>query len=206
MSRSGSEPMGLRRPAWTVMAVCVMVAGCGDSGQTSGPPAGSRTFAEALEAEAASATSNFEREVLSRAAESGAIAAADYEEAVSRYLACTADAGYVIDAQKLPNGIYRWIPQDITDDVAYLDDTYACAEGTTMILEALYKLQVTNPDGKDLGTVAIECLRDNGVVDGSYTLEDFNADVPGGFADAPFDGTSEAATMCLTSLGLGVQG
>lgn len=206
MSRSESGPRTRCRPVWGVAAVCVMAAGCGDSGHVTGPPAGARTFAEALEVEAASATSDFEREVLARATESGAIAPADYEEAVSRYLACSADAGHVIDVQKLPNGIYRWIPQDVTDGAAYLDDTYACAEGTTMVLEALYKLQVMNPDGKDLGTVAIECLRDHGVVDGSYMLEDFNTDAPGGFAGAPFDGTSEAATMCLTSLGFGVQG
>lgn len=181
------------------------LVGC-TSGQEVQEAPGGVSFAEQLEIERDGATSDFEREVLDRAVETGEIAAADYEEAVSRYLECTTAAGYTIETIKQPNGIYRWQPINVTDDQAYLDDTYVCAEGTTMIIEALYKLQVVNPDGLDLASAAIACLVENGVVDGSYTVEEFNQDAPDGFEDAPFDATDQLAVMCLTSLGFGIAG
>ncbi|WP_147463586.1 hypothetical protein [Cellulomonas triticagri] len=195
----------MRRRGAAVLAACGMVlAGCGTSGQAVQPTQVNRTFAEALQTESEHASSDFEREVLGRALESGEIVAADYEEAVSRYLACAAEAGHLIDTVRLPNGIYQWLPRGDSDPQAYMDDTYVCAQGTTMIIEALYKLQITNPDGRDIAEVALECLTEAGVTDGSYTVAQFNDDVVDGFDRAPFDVADEGAAACLVPLGVAV--
>lgn len=200
----GAPHVGRRAARIATALGLVALAGCGQSGQSTGRPPGTQTLAEALEVESDFATSEFERDVLDRAKERGSIAAADYEEAVSRYLECAGAAGHAIDTVKQPNGIYRWLPRESVDEDAYLDDTYRCAEGTTMIIEALYKLQVMNPDGLDIGTAAVRCLRENGLVDEAYGLEDFNDDAAEGFSGTPFDASGELAVMCLTSLGFGV--
>ncbi|MDR0284258.1 MAG: hypothetical protein LBI33_05120 [Propionibacteriaceae bacterium] len=154
------------------------------------------------------AASDFERDVLGRAVSTGAIAPEDYEEAVSRYLSCTKSAGLVIDTVKQLNGIYQWLPQGVTDAnfQDYMDKTTRCAEGTTMAIEGLYKVQVANPEGLDAATAAAQCLVKYGVVEALYSGDDFTKDLDDNFAHAEYKVTDPNVTMCLASLGFAISG
>ncbi len=152
-----------------------------------------------------SAESDFEREVLDRAIETGSIAAADYDEAVTRYVACAKDAGHTIEAVMQSNGIYRWEERASVDEDRYFDDTSECGFATGLAtIESLYKVQVANPTGLPQGEAVVACLREAGVVDETYDSDQFWADSESAWNDAPYDVTDVAVTTCLSSLGFAV--
>ncbi|MBN9374871.1 MAG: hypothetical protein J0I40_05670 [Cellulomonas sp.] len=195
-----------RKGVWALaLALLMATAGCA-SAQSAPVPTSGPSFADELRLARDAVTTDFERDVLDRAIASGSISDADYAEAVARYLDCTSRKGYTIDAVKLSNGIYRWQPQNVTNDQAYLNDTYVCAQGTVMVIESLYRMQVVNPDGLDPAHAAVRCLTKYDIVDDTYTVDDFNHDADDGFAHAPFDATGDMAAMCLTSLGFEITG
>jgi len=204
MNRRRNFAMGL------VIMATLTIAGCTGAAPVTGPidspGVGKGWLQEQFQLGLPEATSDFERDVLTRASSTGAIAPGDYEEAVTRYLQCTSAAGYTIDTEKQANGIYRWLPQNIDDAhlQAYIDDTTACARGTTMIIEGLYKVQVANPDGLDQASAMARCLITYDVVDASYTSADFTKDFGENFAHAPYTVKDPNVIMCLTSLGFAV--
>ncbi len=153
-------------------------------------------------------TSDFEKVVFERALSAGSISPEDYEEAVARYLQCSGDAGYEIRAVRQANGIYQWLPQGLDESrmQGYMDATTRCAEGTTMAIEAVYKMQVANPTGADQPTAVVGCLRTYGVTDATYQPEDFVRDLEEGFENAPYTVEDGNVVMCLTSLGFAVEG
>ncbi|WP_169171446.1 hypothetical protein [Bifidobacterium oedipodis] len=173
-----------------VLAVLWMVAvlsGCG------GGDGAASSVGESFEEEAASAErygplvddwkaelesddlSDFERGVLQQAVETGRITQDDYEQAQALYVRCMETSGYdrlVFD--KLPNGLYSLSDESQTDD-GYFDAMVTCSQGTTSVIEAEYRAQQDNPKRyKDNGIVAVQCLREAGVVDDSYTAAQFN--------------------------------
>jgi len=202
--------MNIQRNFAMGAVVLIALASTGCSSPVAGPidPSGMGPgwLQEQFHLDLNEATSDFERDVLTRAISTGAIEPADYEEAVSRYLQCTSAAGYTIDTEKQSNGIYRWLPRNIDDAhlQAYIDDTTACARGTTMIIEGLYKVQVANPDGLDQASAMARCLITYDVVDASYTAADFTKDFGENFAHAPYTVKDPTVIICLTSLGFAV--
>lgn len=191
------------------------LSGCSEGSGSSGPAPGSTAnevlagsmtelFAQYLESDA---LTDFERDVLERASESGEITEADYDEAFTRYQHCVTDLGYEETWTKLPNGVYRVTPPVLDSQEAV--DTYAtqateCAEGTTKLVEALYNQQQTNPDLlSDQRAVAVQCLVEAGAVDGSYTVDDFDEDVANP-PEASFDVSEPEANACLSSAGYSI--
>ncbi|WP_017571343.1 hypothetical protein [Nocardiopsis halotolerans] len=189
------------------------------SGSSGGEPDGSLSPALLSEFEALRerARSDFEREVLDRAIEGGGITQEDYEEAFNRYTECAEAAGLRETYAKLPNGLYQlteWeVDADPTDQEAYERATNAhmetsadCAEGTILLIESAYTLQLGNPEGiEDPRQAAISCLEDEGIIEpDSYTPDEFDADLEEVFADAPFDPSDEAASLCLYMAGFAI--
>ena len=202
----------LRGGSVVVLLLLIITAGCTASpkviapGSLDDPGRGGGWLQQQFVFAAEVATSDFERDVLKRAASTGAIAADDYEEAVSRYLRCAAAAGWEIDAVKQANGVYRWLPQNVTAAKLkmYGEDTNRCAEGTVMNIEGLYKVQVVNPDGSDTPTAVTSCFQEHAVAPASYTAKDFTRDYAENFEHAPYVLSDPNVVMCLTSLGFTV--
>lgn len=156
--------------------------------------------------------STFEREVLTRAKQTGRIGAADYETAHSREAQCMAAQGYDITYKKLPNGLYKNTPHlpTTTDNAkaqsqadALMNASAECAKGVTMVIEALYTVQQGNPDlFADPYEAAVQCLRKAGLVPGDYTAQTFAAQYEKSLQQAPFDPNSDTAQACLTGAGI----
>jgi hypothetical protein len=149
---------------------------------------------------------DFVRDVMRRAIDTGGIAPADYEEAESRYMQCTSDAGVMVPAVKQANGVYRYLPQEMTDAQAsrWADVTTRCGEDELGPIEALYKAQIANPDGESQASAMTRCLNKYGVTGLDYKPEDFQRDWKDHFANAPYDKADANVLMCLTTLGFGL--
>ncbi|MDR0436001.1 MAG: hypothetical protein LBH11_04465 [Propionibacteriaceae bacterium] len=151
--------------------------------------------------------SDFEKEVLGRAVDSGQIEAADYEEAFSRYMSCMAERGFVDSWHKNSFGIYAMDTRRLLDpaseqlhDEAFMD----CSLGVMYVL-SFYDVQQTNPELLvNPREVALECLQRNGFVDGDYTLADLDAATKDGFQRATFDPYDPLANDCLYAGGMTV--
>ncbi len=200
--------MSYRRPVSLIgVAVlsCLLLVGCTSTPtSTVQNPTSQDSFPELLQAAADEATSDFEKDVLDRAVENGKIAAADYEEAVSKYLTCVQDAGIDLDATMQPNGIYAWTPNNVTDLDKYGEVTNDCADGTVMRIEGLYKLQVANPDMLPNDEAAVQCLQENDVAPAGYDVKQFDEDLEAGFDGSGIDTDDDLVQMCLNSLGFAV--
>ena len=120
--------------------------------------------------------SDFERDVLQRAVENGRITQDDYEQAHARYLQCMAVEGYDdAEYRKQPDGLYKLVRASGDSGDAWWEASLKCSEGTDGLIEAEYREQQDNPQRyKDSGIVAVQCLRDAGKVDDSYTAARFN--------------------------------
>ncbi|MEK0306234.1 hypothetical protein [Bifidobacterium favimelis] len=121
--------------------------------------------------------SPLERDVFTRAAKTGRIEASDYEEAHNRYLECMTNAGFDEHDAKMPDGVYKSaekVGADF-DGHAWFKQSKSCSEHTTMRIEGYYREQQDNPERyKDIGIVAVQCLRDSKIVGDDYTAARFN--------------------------------
>ncbi|MFT4050988.1 MAG: hypothetical protein QM677_01920 [Microbacterium sp.] len=155
--------------------------------------------------------SGFEREVYERAADTGEIASADYEEAFSRYTQCVQEGGYDETATKLANGLYQ-VSLELPDggDAQEYYDAYNavaedCAKGTIASIEALYRLQQGNDELlSNPYEVAVLCLQEAGLAPGDYTASDLEVEFSDGFEGVPFDVNDSQAQLCFSNAGLAV--
>jgi hypothetical protein len=151
--------------------------------------------------------SDFERDVLTRAAATGRIDPADYEEAHLRADRCMRDAGYELTYTKRSNGLYLTDPV-IGEPVpgAAWEQSVICAEGVLIRIESLFALQQNNPDLlADYREVIVRCLVKAGLVPSSYGVEDFQRDFVERYdnSDLPFDpATDIIANDCLRAGGI----
>lgn len=122
--------------------------------------------------------SNFEREVLERAVKTGKITQDDYERAHSLYIQCMAEKGFKgAKYVKQPDGLYKLVSSssNADDSDTWWNASIQCSEGTDSLIEAEYRDQQDNPERyKDPSMIAVQCLRDAGKVDDSYTAAQFN--------------------------------
>ncbi|MDR2975312.1 MAG: hypothetical protein LBV00_11495 [Propionibacteriaceae bacterium] len=157
--------------------------------------------------------SDFEREVITRAIETGGITQEDYEEGFRRYISCMVDAGYVETYEKRPDGIYQLTPPQKVNTgeqsgvEAYMEQGTNCADGTVMRIEALYNDQLNNPgllaDSREL---AVECLIRSGKATVDYTPEQFEKDFAAGFTNTAIDPTDPQVKQCMASAGFAYAG
>ncbi|MDR1386388.1 MAG: hypothetical protein LBJ44_02125 [Propionibacteriaceae bacterium] len=149
--------------------------------------------------------SDFEREIFTRAVETGRIDPADYEEAHLRYDRCMRDAGFPLTYSKRSSGVYStdtWIGESAE---LLGDQGLICSRGVLARVEALFNLQQNNPDLLvDDREVAVRCLAKAGLVPSSYAVEDFQRDFIDWGADSegpPFDPMDPVANDCLAGAG-----
>ena len=166
--------------------------------------------------------SDFERDVLKRAVKTGKITQDDYEQAHSLYIQCMAAKGFD-DAKyiKQPDGLYKLVESPHSaarDSDTWWDTSIQCSTGTDSIIEAEYRDQQDNPERyRDQGIVAVQCLRDAGKVDDSYTAAQFNNALTRYDEDSqngnlsklfgfPVHSSDEQTMFCLSLGGLTISG
>lgn len=134
----------------------------------------------------AASTSPFESGVLA----DGIITADEYGQAVARYLECVREAGYPMTTRPDPLMPFKFTYEVDSPDIdfgALIDDTEACAEGTTRRIEALYGAIIMNPDNLDWDEVTVECLRDEELVDDDFVADQIGELLESTDSGADFD-------------------
>ncbi|MDR0489317.1 MAG: hypothetical protein LBG99_08010 [Propionibacteriaceae bacterium] len=152
--------------------------------------------------------SDFEREVFTRAIETGGITQEDYDEAFRRYISCMEDKGYYETYERRPDGLMSVFPPSEIDNQeamdAYAPQMTDCADGTVIRIESAYNDQLNNPGLlSDPYEIVVQCLAQSGLVDLSYTPEQFEQDWNSSLKDnAPFDPKDPQAQQCLSGAGI----
>ncbi|MER7960294.1 hypothetical protein [Streptomyces sp. NPDC096030] len=198
------------RQAVAVAAMLAAVSACTEQRQPGSlPPALHAQLQLGLE----QSSTEFERRVFRDALAMGGISQKDYEEAFTLYRRCVRSAGLIEHYQQLPSGIYRIVGSNARTQKqmeSAAKKIESCADGTTMRIEATYRMQLFNPNGeKDLLKLAAECLRDKGEVGPQYDgkrlredLREFQTQQVGGKPAAHL--RSPAAIDCLYNVGFAI--
>jgi hypothetical protein len=182
--------MRIRRGPVTALAACLVVGllvGCSASGGESDAP---NPYRGDFELALASATSDFERQVLADLV----ISRAEYEEAVARYVECANDGGVELEA--VPQGdyyVYRHAGMGSSDIDEVLD---GCSQGTVALIEGLYIATVTNPNREGIDELRVACLKRQGLVDDAYTVDEYVAARSASPPAFPFDPEDPRAREC----------
>jgi hypothetical protein len=207
----------------SVLCVVATLVGCTSTSSSGGdeftPKSEEQIAAEwaaEFEAARAAATSDFEREVLA----DDKITPAEYDEAVQRYIACMKETlppefadGY--QAVKTQFGTYQYQGPRIHEsqneawEAAYAAAHDACRTGTTAQIEPIYTEMILNPKRMTPEEQMLDCLKRHGVVDETYTMDNFRADQVANFGEGSvlgdydpnqatgLDLETEEATRCL---------
>lgn len=134
-------------------------------------------------------TSEFEREVLA----DGTITRGEYEEAVDRYVTCMGDAGF--DVTTVDQGGYFVYEMASAPGLDEADER--CKVGRTLVIANLYIEQLTNPENVDYDVLTVDCFLRAGLVDETYTAEQFDADARAG--SLPVDEDDPAFHRCMAN-------
>lgn len=156
--------------------------------------------------------SEWDRSALEKAAKTGSISQADYEEGMNLFGACMETAGYKFTKKTLLNGVIEYQPVDgsSTEDAAVAAEAKAqfdCYSSTGMATQEIYRMQQANPDLlADFPQAAVNCLKKAGVVGDDFTKEQFKESVGMGESKGKdlkplFDVMSDKSQTCLYSLG-----
>jgi hypothetical protein len=202
--------------ALAVLAACTKTSDGSDGSTTKSEEQIAAEWAAEFEAARAAATSDFEREVLA----DDKITAAEYEEAVQRFVSCMKETlppefadGY--QAVRNEYGVYQYNGPRIHEsqsaawEAAHTAAFDACRLGTTAQIEQLYTGMILNPKRMTPDEQILDCLKRHGVVEESYTMDNYRADQVANFGeDAVFgdydpnqatglDLDTEEATNCM---------
>jgi hypothetical protein len=126
------------------------------------------------------ATTDFERQALA----DGKISAAEYAEAHERWLSCMreiypAETSYVkVSLDRRADGLIGFKVDSGDKDLPQEYDAAneRCQVGTIVVLAPLYQSMKQNPDNRPIRQVLVDCFKRHGLVDESYTVENFIAD------------------------------
>ncbi|WP_288921073.1 hypothetical protein [Bifidobacterium pullorum] len=119
---------------------------------------------------------------LERARKNGGVSLSDYENAWSDYRQCMLDRGYKeIVLLRQSNGVYTEASHKAgtaAQESSYNQDMLACSVLHVGYIDAVYMVQVSNPDlYANIYEGALDCLRRNGLVPKGYSMEDFRYDL-----------------------------
>jgi hypothetical protein len=184
------------RPRTTIKyAGALLVAlglGTACSGGSSVNPSTNPTGPYAAEIKQAmtSATTDFERQVL----QDGKITRAEYEEAVSRYLACTEAHGVKMSKNLNPAGYYTYAQPGMPDKNPWI---MKCGEGTSLYIGSLYISMLRNPGHLNEADVMAECLVRKHLAPAGYQGKDLSKDQGTSFKGAPFSDTDPRYGECF---------
>jgi len=147
-----------------------------------------------------------EVEILTRAIETGNISALDYERAYAEFQSCMVEHGIDLPWNKGPDGVYYqpFMPKTLP----FTDAQYTAALNVCQpVMDAIqipYQIQQDNPDLlANQPEAIVACLRRHGLVDASYTPEQFDHDWAygrgAGLPQFPFDPMDPVANACMAS-------
>lgn len=169
----------------SLLAGVFILASCSSSQSSADPYRADMISAQAH------ATSDFERQVFADLK----ITAAEYDEAVQRYLSCVRDHGVDISATKA-DGYYTFslIAASGTDQ-AVTD----CRSGTIDLIEPLYVDQLRNPRREDPDTIIARCLVRHGAAPNGYDGKQYANDARANFANAPYSPDDSTVRSCRSN-------
>jgi hypothetical protein len=156
--------------------------------------------------------SGWDRAVVERAAQTGRISQADYEEGAQLFESCLRDAGQHFARTTHLNGVIEFQPPQVATSEAEGHQQgriqEACYQATYGATQELFRLQQANPQLlSDFSLAAVTCLQEAGLVADDFTKGDLDtalAPRDSALADSPFDVMDPRAQTCLYSLGWAV--
>lgn len=170
------------------------------------------TNSDYTDAEAAPDQTGPSSELELRVLEDGFVTPEEYQEAVDAYLACMSASGYEMEttpAMYLP-GMYQYqiklrdnpstpVPDGDIQNIRTVSDT--CATGTTMIIEATYGSQISNPGNGDVLELMLQCLIDTDVISAtvSYTVDDLERALRDEESDLELDFMNQQTISCMVN-------
>lgn len=186
--------------ALIVAAVCLVGCSASDSNESKASQLSvTGPWASDFQVAHANAKSDYERSVLA----DGEISAAEYEQSKNHLRSCLGDAGLTITWDT--RGGFELGSQS----GSYPDDFFERSDPVLQQCESqwagsilyLYEQIRRNPEKRDEDAMQVACLRSSGLIDETYTKEQWRRDNEN---DAlPFDRRGDAATRCeLDPLGL----
>ncbi|MEO7069721.1 MAG: hypothetical protein ABI131_04430, partial [Nostocoides sp.] len=147
-------------------------SGCSSSAET---PKNPGPYAQEIRDAQASATSDFEKDVLT----DGVVSRSEYEEAVKRQVACMNARGFDTTAElQASTGFYQFRTTEQDDPATEIvegEDSGApmisCQAGNTQLVAALYTEMMRNPAKIDESELLRACLVRRGLIDKTMTAE-----------------------------------
>lgn len=144
------------------------LAGCGKS-------SASPYKAEFEQAQTA-ASSEYIKQVFSRALDKGTISGADYKESRQKLATCYREAGIEFSQQQDEYGLglisFGFVDSG-SDTAAAEDRCNAMYDGTGPTISGLYEQQVINPEKKDMDQLIADCLVRVGLVAEGFDAQDY---------------------------------
>lgn len=194
-----------------LVAACLLTA-CSSSDEEAAEEAAAAWEAD-IRIAAGKATSEFEVAVFA----DNKIDAAEYEEAVQRYMACMKEAlpeefAERFTAVKDKYGMYGYNGPPVTAeqqagwDSAYNEHDPTCRTGTIELIEPLFTGMVMNPMRLSPDEQIVDCLKRYQLVDDSYSVENLKADFGSAQGDDAEPGSFDPSKATGLDLNSGVAG
>jgi hypothetical protein len=172
-------------PTTLALAVLVGTSSCAEPA----PKVKSGPYSAEILAAAKTANSDFERKILA----DGEITEAEYEEAVNKTIACTADHGFQVSKTRTSSGYNYDMVGSTAGDKAFSD----CSAKFSSTIESFYNSQVVNPNNGDFWDLVLKCLKRKEVVPADYTRAKLDQEKRNGFKSSSFDRTNSGDVACL---------
>lgn len=150
-----------------------------------------------------SATSDFEKHVLTKAIKAGKISEADYREANEKYQQCMISKGDQITFSTDQSTGLMQESMDVDgqdyDSDKVNSDSIACAKGTNLLIRDLYERMTTNPSNADDIELIVSCLKRKKLVPNSFTKQDYLNESSKTDGSSKLDTDSESFSQCLAN-------
>lgn len=150
-----------------------------------------------------SATSDFEKQVLTKAIKAGKISEADYREANEKYQQCMISKGDQISfSTDQSTGLMQEsmnVDGQAYDSDKVNSDSIACAKGTNLLIRDLYERMNTNPTNSDDIELIVSCLKRKKLVPKSFTKQDYLTESSKTDGSSKLDTSSESFSQCLAN-------
>lgn len=108
----------------------------------------------------------------------GQVSQAEYDEAYNLWKSCVEGRGVTVSVERDKWGLYReatTLPKELaTEERMHQDSIISqeCERGTYLLVEAVYRDQVLNPESRDWNDGIVSCLIDRGIVGADFTRDD----------------------------------
>ncbi|ALJ20523.1 hypothetical protein [Microbacterium sp. No. 7] len=147
---------------------------------------------------------DFERDVLTGATESGRIKQSEYLMGIDLYLDCMSDQGYTISTAQFVSGAVELKPPLVDDVDALMRADMDCMAATAGNVIMLFEIQQGNPHlYADPARVAYACLESAGLAGGDVTVDATRGFLERGMrSNPPFDVQDPQVKSCFYGAGM----